>query len=93
MVERERKNDRIKAYDRNDLAFGFYCSKTADFIKQFPDGKECQDINDALEEYNIVKIITTPGIKTLNPDNLRQWMKNIKESYFSHGRQRIKHAV
>lgn len=87
MVERERKNDRIKAYDRNDLAFGFYCSKTADFIKQFPDGKECQDINDALEEYNIVKIITTPGIKTLNPDNLRQWMKNIKESYFSYFRR------
>ncbi len=84
MVERERKNDRIKAYARNDLAFGFYCSKTAEFIKQFPDGNECHDINDALEEYNVVKIITTPGIKTFDLENLSRWIKNIKKSYFSY---------
>lgn len=84
MVERERKNERIKAYARNDLAFGFYCSKTAEFIKQFPDGNECHDINDALEEYNVVKIITTPGIKTFDPENLSRWIKNIKKSYFSY---------
>lgn len=82
MDERERKSERIKAYDRTDLAFKIYYDESIAYIKQFPNGKICKNINDVLEEYNIVKIIERAEIKTADLDNIESWIQKIKSACF-----------
>lgn len=81
MVERELKHDRILINLRNDLAKRFSLDKANEYMKKFPEGRICSNINDALEAYKVKKTIEALKDKITDKDKYKADQAKLSKSY------------
>lgn len=80
-MERELKHDRILINLRNDLAKRFSLDKANEYMKKFPEGRICSNINDALEAYKVKKIIEALKDKITDKDKYKADQVKLSKSY------------